>query len=70
MSKKDITTHFQWFDDEYRVTNHEGAGVTRIERLKKRKKNKETWETIFHSHTELLQKLASTQTNNPERETK
>lgn len=59
MSKTDITTHFQWFDDEYRVTNYIDAGVTQIEKLKKRKKNKEWWVTIFHNHTELLQKLAT-----------
>jgi hypothetical protein len=57
MSKNDVTTYHYWFDDEYRVTEYKDAGITQIEKLVKRRKNHETWVTIFHSHTELLRKL-------------
>ena len=51
------TKVFYWFDDEYRVTDYEDAGITMIEKLIKRGKRGEKWQIIFHTHTELLQEI-------------
>lgn len=57
MSKNTRYRYFVHFDDEYRVSDFEDAGVTQIEKLVKRKRNKETWKTIFHTHTSLLREF-------------
>lgn len=54
---KQRTKVFYWFDDEYRVTNYEDAGVTLIEKLVKRNKRGEKWKIIYHTHTELLAEM-------------
>ena len=54
---KQYTKVFYWFDDEYRVTNYEDAGITMIEKLIKRNKRGEKWQIIYHTHTELLQNI-------------
>lgn len=54
---KQITKVFYWFDDEYRVTNYEDAGVTMIEKLLRRNKRGEKWQIIYHNHTELLERI-------------
>jgi len=51
---KQHTKVFYWFDEEYRVTNYEDAGITMIEKLVRRNKRSEKWQTIYHTHTELL----------------
>jgi hypothetical protein len=56
---KQYTKVFYWFDDEYRVTNYEDAGITLIEKLIKRKKRGEKWQTVFHTHTELLNDITA-----------
>jgi hypothetical protein len=58
MSKNNEYRYIVNFDDEYRVTNYKDAGVTRVEKLVKRKRNKEVWKTIFQAHTSLLQEFA------------
>lgn len=51
---KQHTKIFYWFDDEYRVTDYEDAGIVMIEKLKRRNQRGEKWQVVFHSHTELL----------------
>jgi hypothetical protein len=57
MGKNIQSKVFYWFDDEYRVTNFEDAGVAMIELLIKRGKKGEKWRTLYHTHTELLRKI-------------
>ena len=51
---KQHTKIFYWFDDEYRVTDYEDAGIVMIEKLKRRNQRGEKWQIIYHTHTELL----------------
>ena len=70
MSKNVHTKVFYWFDDEYRVTSYEDAGITMIEKLLKRDRRGEKWQILFHTHTELLQDITTFATQlNPNKDT-
>lgn len=67
---KQHTEVFYWFDDEYRVTNYEDAGITMIEKLVKRNKRGEKWQTIYHTHTELLVNIVESIATKPNKDSK